>query len=362
MSNNEKHLPEEIAELRNYLQGNEAFGRIRGKCGYLFSRFSSDILDDGMSPSQTVKQYDQFVSDMRIFLRKLAVFKRDNKMEAYRHLEKALVSSNYVLPWETYPVEETSPLTLLMFEPEKTLFMVKWIMNCSWMDLDRYLEDPEKFKQYLGDEEVRKTRRFTARLFEEFPRLEEFSRIRKRRREYEGWELLAAHTEEAISSFADLPDDLYGMSVAMGTFNDHLEVTSRHHTIAKPSEDEEISIGDQFLFAFEGEPGEVLSHFSRDEQERIATWYMEPPRRLLEPSDFDYRDLAHLHIGLHLEGEHEEFQEQYPALSSNSASHGLGAVLLEHKEMKESYNTAGPGQDYFRADPFRMVFTHRSRL
>ena len=69
----------------------------------------------------------------------------------------------------------------------------------------------------------------------------------------------------------------------------------------------------------------LLSYFSRDEQNQVATWQFELPA---------YRQYrARRRFGLHLEDQHELWRTRYPTYASKSCQRGLGAVAMPYHEL-----------------------------
>ena len=112
---------EQLVWLRNYLMGNKTFGSLRA------GRFRKDALSilyevsqgDNWGPMDFCRGWDEHVAEARIMGNKLAQLKRDGWNDAFRELESAL-NGAYVIEGEDIPLEQTTPVTILVFEPELT--------------------------------------------------------------------------------------------------------------------------------------------------------------------------------------------------------------------------------------------------
>lgn len=295
---------QQLAILREKLMGNQAFAVCRGKFDHQVSRLNTELLDSTDSPTSFLIQWDDFFGKARVMSNLLAQFKRDGLTVAQNELEKALKNKGYILPGETVSIEETQPMTVLMLDPERTILMLKWIIEGHWIDLDHYLEwrdgkmKDRGFFQNEPHERVKK-------LFEMFPTLEKHSRVRKARRDYEGQDLRSAYDDTVLKSFSkevqNVLKEADGRCLKYGQFNDHIEM-ERH----------------PFVYVFMAEQSEVLRIFSREEQARIATWQLDVPKLVGN----------NCHIGVHPEGLHEEEQINHPALTSKGCSNFLGVSVI----------------------------------
>jgi hypothetical protein len=104
-----------------------------------------------------------------------------------------------------------------------------------------------------------------------------------------------------------------------GQWNDHIELH-----------------GAKFLFLFDGEQGEALKLFTREQQEQIATWQINIPSAAQ----------GTIYFGLHPEAEQETWRAEYPSLLSHGLNAGMGAVMLTSKPAVQCGMNYGPPQAY----------------
>jgi hypothetical protein len=313
---------EQVNRLKADLAGNQVFGRIRGRVSPFVS-FVSHILEQADSPSDALRMYDDIVSDVRVMANLLAKYRRDGLNIAERELAVSLSDKTYLLPGEDLPIESLVPVTFVMFEPEKTMLMLRWVMNDSWQRLDEYLEG-------------KKVTTLTMELFEAFPSLQQTARERWIRRDYEGWDLLMAHALDVIQKFPSLskldtiqigrPVNLWKrFTVRYGDpyYNDHLEMQKEE---SREVDGQYVKYGRTFLYMFSGDQGEVLSHFTRDEQRSMATWQVYLPENMA-PDRFGTKRLD-IMAGIHPEADHGQYLEELPVYASRGVSHGWGLLVL----------------------------------
>jgi hypothetical protein len=286
---------EQLAKLREKLMGNQVFGRCRGKLGSALELV--DHVENTNSPTEFLNTWDSAVADARVMGNLLATYKRDRWMHAFDALREALYNKAYFFPGETAPLHETSPITILMLDPERTMLMLEWIVKEHWMELNAWLDKKDGTRT-----DVTWLSERTMKLFEMFPTLERRCRDRRRYNFYEGSDLIFAHRDTVVDAFPQIRNiPMKARDFTFGQWNDHIELEAQ-----------------QFLFLYEGDQGDLLANFSREEQERIGTWQFDVPKAL---RFFD--------IGLHPESEHERWQKEFPAFASKGTSHGLGAFITE---------------------------------
>lgn len=267
-----KQVPEsndsqQIAELQDQLRGHQIFGRYRGTYNYTAMNAVGEILGKSESPTEFLRQWDSFAGDMRVIGNLMAVLKRDGKLEALTAFQQALLDPTYTFPGETIPLEKTVPVTLVMFNPKATLSMLLWITQGHWQDLGKFLDD--KWDVYSESR-----RHLTVPLFENFPSLPRAIRASYESMSYTGWNLLYAYQVDVLRGF-EIPEDFHPMYLAWGQYNDHIELAPPGHSaerkIVAPDTEEVKCLG-HFAFWVEGDQASVLSRFTRNQQEKMATW------------------------------------------------------------------------------------------
>ncbi|HLD17546.1 MAG TPA: hypothetical protein VJB99_00540 [Patescibacteria group bacterium] len=309
----------QLAFLRNKLLGNEAFGRQRGQWGGSDYHRPLGVLGrmiaTNPSPTAFCQDWDQFAADSRVMGNLLARFRRDGWKDAEDELMRALQDRAYLLPEETVPLHETAMFTVVVFDFVRTLEMIRWIRCAHWSSLNYYLDElddtweSQKRKSWWMEDVVGRT--LTHRLFEAYPNLLEHTRARRKNGNYEGWDLCQSYQEQVSNRFNligfNLLDIGHALRLAWRTYNDHLE------------------LGNQpFGYICRTDQAEVLSRFSREEQEQIATWSVRLPKVT------DRRDLDGLFIGFHPENVHSVWQKDSP-MTSIGCSNGYGVVLLSRR-------------------------------
>ncbi len=324
----------QVAELQEKLRGHQIFGELRGNAGSLIGSIDQ-ALNQSATPTEFCTNWDSLSAQLRVIGNLMATLKRDGKSEALEALRESLVDPLYVFQGETIPLEKTSPVTLVMFDPKRTLAMLRWILECHWQNLDNYLFNEDFF---LERQKVQ-----TTELFQLFPSLEKASRMRSQLGEYEGWELAYAYQVDVLNKF-NIPAGFDPMSIAWGQYNDHFELSYGlgGTKVRRMSDDEpEIKCLHHFAFLVPVDQKDVLSHFTRQEQGNIATWQF----RVHPESVVNQRE-----VGLHLEPEHADWQGRKRTYASLGVSNGFGAVL----NPPDQYETYEQSQR-LREDPFRVT-------
>jgi hypothetical protein len=316
-----KHVPEgsvQTDSLREELLGNQVFGRVRGKLGVDVIGVVSAMVSQAKSPTEFCRLWDRFTGDVRVMGTKLAQFDRDDWATAQGVLAKALSVSDYMLPGETVPVQATTPVTVIMPDPERTLHMIRWICEGHWKDLDNWLDGKSQGGSLVN------------RLFQLFPALEHTSRERRQQRSYEGWDLCAAFKREVTDKLDILTafPRSRPVTLAYRQFNNHLELNHEHGEEAPTM---------ALAFIVVGEQGKVLSSFDRDTQgTKLASWQLHLPTAMVQKIKLagrrsTYSDDA---MGIngqwfcfHPESEHSQWKIEHPALVSRGVSRGFGVIF-----------------------------------
>jgi hypothetical protein len=342
-----KQVPEErdpigslkqIEQLLERLAGHQVFGRRRGTLNY-FAFKIAEMVEEAETPSQFLKIWDEFSGDMRVLGNMLAQEHRDGNFAACNALVEALANSNYRFPGEAIPVQKTSPLTLVMFEPHKTFAMLNWIMQGRRSDIRRYITEGHKGFQYdphptdspaqiqYGQEYWRLQYQRVAKMFRAYTTLEKvFSSGLSRLYTpvfYPGWELLYSYGAEVLQKYRiGYPNEnpeLLGLQIRWGQYDEDLEPKPQSHSIYTIDE-VEVECTGYFVFLFKGDQAGFLERFDRKQQKKIATWQFHVAPDALE-------DMRNWKVGMHPEPEHAAFQKLNPRMVSASVSKGWGALL-----------------------------------
>lgn len=302
---------EQLKSLREKLVGNKTFGACRGKLSDPFF----GTIENSESSSHFCSVWDNLAPKMRIMGNLLAQYKRDGWLDAYSTLQIALRSESYLIPGETIPLEQTAPFTVIMFEPDKTLTLIRWLLGVHWCELDEYLD---KKDGKVGNWEFHSSG-LTQQLFQELPSLEKHARERRRKCRYEGEDLEKAYDEDVAllapedgKVIEQMLSDLGGKRLYLGRtkmgdpqWNDHIE---------------NIDII-PVAYIFPVEAKKVLKYFSRKKQREIGIWSFNYPKVEID-SEFN------LNIGLHAEEEQSRWRKESPMGVSLNSSCGLGAVIF----------------------------------
>ncbi|MFZ5365147.1 MAG: hypothetical protein ACOZBH_03040 [Patescibacteria group bacterium] len=314
----EKQVPEEqqFEFLRQKLLGNEAFGRVRGTLG-LIPDDELGILGTALaaseSPTNFCQRWDQVSSDLRVFGNMLACFNRDGWEAASRELTRTLLDKTYRLPGETVPLHETEPVTVVVFDFSRTLTMIRWIRCAHWGDLNDYIREINDDRESVavkGDWFERNIpRQLTIQLYESFPDL--FRYIREGSGEYDYLDLVQSYRNHALGDIdtSQLSKIGYFLRLAWQTYNVRFAIAG-------------LCLG----YFCRTDQAEVLSRFSRQQQNRIATWTVRLPRVLLEE-----QKISSLWIGFHPEQVHEDWKNVSNVYASLGCSNGYGVVVMNGK-------------------------------
>lgn len=309
----ENTVPEDqLAILKDRLEGHKVFGRLRGKG----QKHLTSILDASTSPSDFCKKWDQTSADLRVVGNLVAQLRRDGHDRAAEALLNALASKTYYFPGEVAPLEKTNPLTAVIFNFPKALSLLRWIRAAHWMTLNEYLD------VFAGKTLAEKKAKsvdwaLTAKLFDDYPSLSKHSRERRARGDYEGWDLKAAHLEDVMAAFPDhetLLEIGSPMIIEPSTYNDHLEIGYNFCQL-------------RFGYLCTADQAEVLSRFTRKEQESISTWMIRVPGVLREKA----RGMS---VVFYPEANHESFRAERPNMVSLGCAGGYGMCLTTSRAYK----------------------------
>jgi len=239
--------------------------------------------------------------------------------------------------------KKTVPLTLVMFDPKRTMKMIYWIMKAAFhVSLVEFLDGQmEKwdldYSQIFADGLFPSNLyRITKEMFEAFPSLEKavqgYLQIEPSGA-YCGPDLVAAYTLDVLEQFTSLKD--------MNLFPIRLVPQQYYGNV--------YLAGGCFLFAAWSGRDAVMSRFSPELQSQIATWEFHLPKKMLKKVN---KKFWGGYVGLHLEKEHQEWRRQYPSAVSSSVAAGLGAIYDVPYENYTVFNRSLRKKE----EPFRLVF------
>jgi len=120
----------QIAELFSWLEDRvDKFAKVRGRCVSPVA-FADRRIAAGDSPTAVKLAYDRWFSQMRPFIRQLAVLERKGHTHAHEELAQALRYRAFVFTGEEVPVHETIPITVVIPIPQATIALLRsWHEN-----------------------------------------------------------------------------------------------------------------------------------------------------------------------------------------------------------------------------------------
>lgn len=310
---------EQLVWLRNELAGNRTFANLRG--GKFHSTASHFI---GKNPTEFCKAWDDFSAQARVMGNMLARLKRDGWDHAYGELDSALRGA-HIIEGEDVPLDHTTPVTVLMFSPDVTFAMLRWGMS-------HKLEDVLTIKKDLAmsDEGF-------LRLIKGIPvlpeYLEKFDRTKHDNllgQAYSGaiGRKALQRMNEIFGAVRDWADDQLFLRLNRSLSTDHYLL-----------EDNQL-----YGYLFVGkEQGDILSRFSREEQENLATWTIDYPTSCLR--DLMCVPKGKLWIGFHEEVDHSLYAKA-PFFPSRSVLHGMGATLITDNDQLSRFPSNGRKSRY----------------
>jgi hypothetical protein len=324
-----KHVPEGVVSkeqqfdaLLQVLAGNHVFGRTRGQSHLPVGRVLEQMLDQADSPRDFCAMWDQFTGDLRVLGNMLAKHRREGWTFAEEELLAALWHENHVLPGETVPIHETTPITIFMLDPERMLTMIKWRLTGQDDELHAMTEKKECKNPLL------------QKLFDGFPSFEGYLRSMRE----ESLALIAAVYRDVIERFPHYRK-MSGrrLRIDRGENEDRLQPYA--NVLMKLFGAMENVAEYSYGFLVFGEQDDVLRPFSRKQQKQVATWQLHVPSILIEKARAkqeafskewrhgDRMPLSRLQFGFFPEREYAHWVRMYPSLVSSGVSHGLGVIM-----------------------------------
>lgn len=325
-----KQMPEDSLEIKSiedfglYLLGHEDFRDCRGKQDVTIEQLMVNILDQADSPSQARKNWDIQMSKLRVMLYLAAKLKRDGKFEMLEELFRQLTKPDLILPGETKAGEDLRPVTVFMFEPEKTITLLIWMQVAPEEDLYRYALT----KECKCD--------LTPGLFEQFPSLWKYA-VQWRNispKDQAGRALCLAYCDDVLSQFPSkliandgIKLDACGLIPNLPQALPKKVIERYLYWYGEPNSKDSFFAGmlgtiyPSFAFASVADQKEVLSQFTRGQQDKIGVWELALPTKI--------GHMQHQYnIGLHPEGEHGYWSKRWPLFASRSVNHGYGAYFI----------------------------------
>lgn len=282
--------------------GNTDFEDVRGKCGdtFLATTDAAMLTKEGnaQAPSAGVRDLKKFFISFANVRNKIAQLERDGYTLAAHEAREALKYPDYRMLGEISPICGTTPVTLVMLNPELTLWLLEHYQFGGYRkkDLDAW-NTPEAIRDAL---------------FYEFYQ-----------HSYE-WAAIASST--VCASLAVRGDEL--LKRILGQRSSERAASKPTITYLKMSvrlpdapKNKNLAFDSSyFAIACPASKHNILRCFTKQEQRRIALWEFHLPRTYAQWEEKE------LHFGLHQQGEHEYWMRKYAPLCSLNRTHGYGAI------------------------------------
>ena len=124
-----KSRQEQLAQLLLMLTGHQKFGKHRGKLDISVADKLSSIATSDISWAQKKKQAQEIFGDWMVLLRIMAKLFEDGNTDAFDEFLKALRLPDYLLPGEIIPVDQTEPVTFILFDADEMLEFLKKVLQ-----------------------------------------------------------------------------------------------------------------------------------------------------------------------------------------------------------------------------------------
>lgn len=294
---------QQLELLFQKLAGNKSFRSLRGR----FTENPGSLLSKTSSPSETLRYWDGLSKDIRVMLNLLAKFKRNGWTVAYSELLSAL-NSSHVIEGEIIPVEDTTPMTAVIFDAGIALSLADWALTHT-------LED---YKQFVLHRKDASRDPVLGNLHSALPTLEK---------------IMAGWQESNFNQFWRGSTLLSGQAPLFEEWKNILKpkFDFYHRTFLRLDPcGQEYVLACRYAFGIllqNVRSKELLEMVPRSKQERLGMWHFDVPTMLL-PQMTGGGDSSHFSFCLHPEEEHPRWSKMYPALISKNIQHGKGAVLL----------------------------------
>ncbi len=339
--------------LLEKMAGNDVFKRQRGKLGASVLDVLLELIKTSTSRSEFRKRFDDLHGDLRVLGNWLAKYHLDGWEHAFEALVPSLREISILLPKEIVSLDETIPITVIMFEPEKTIMLLKFLTACNNPLLVYQYAEMYMQRKALFDQPIEVQEDFPDILMPVITALNTWHQI------LEAFPTLRkACFDDQVIDFNPDPDDLNARPV--DDLQKAIEKAYQHDILDKFDIQERIRDGSlypiresgqsrfhpapgifdsttrkydlriQCMIGWDAEPKQLLKFYTRKQQKRMAVWHIDLPGIL--------KGLG-LVLGVHEEGVHLVWQKEYPAICSKGVSHGLGAITLmsDKKRLVEKY-------------------------
>lgn len=308
----EKNTVEVLAEqqlqkLRERLLGHKVFG----KCRRSFHCFPYDqFIREGKSPAGALRMFEQWAARQRVMLKMLAELKRDGHNVAFEELKEAL-TSDHVITGEDVPLEQTEPGVLIMFDPEKTLLLIRWLYSSRLIDAHNWVT-----KGKIPEDRGR-CGSLTPHLLEAFPKLA--AQFREPPVTHPSCPTREVHPriKDAFKRLRN--DNSWDDVLCMFPDCDFTDLWYSVNAVA--------------IFVRNTTQDKIKKLFTRDEQATMVMWRFNYPKSFKHKLKVAWGHNSDLWIGLHEECEHQVWRRRWPAFASASTASQLGAVIVDKKMM-----------------------------
>jgi hypothetical protein len=323
---------EQLQSLRTYLATSEPFRHCRGKFGNDWTGTGMFREFEDASPTAILDQFDWRSSQIRVLMNHLAKLRRDGQLVAFEELSRALIDRSFVITGEELPLDKRHFGVLLMYSPERMLDFIRWLKLVSPQIVDLQLGYPGSHVEEFIKRGLRKDRpgfkEWTLSILEQHPEIRS------------GLEAFYERFPSGLRSECDrgrfLPDRI--LSDYLKEFpkdEASRDKLCRAGRWLRPEEDNRYTntdvLGNWAVACFfpQMTQQEVLSLVKRERQHQVATWQFHYPAHMM---NFDGYTAS---IGLFPEKELGHFSAMWPSFVSTSLSHGMGAVIMEHRHQMD---------------------------
>lgn len=329
---------EQLAWLREHLAGSRAFADCRGKFGHTVEYLVSHMAKGDSSTDDYEQRLRVRLGSVRVMAVLIQRLFRRGWNVAFSELMSALENECYVLTGEIVPIERIIPVTFVMYEPDKTLAMLRWMFTHPLSDLD-----------CLGHMDVRPALlQKVSKLLMLFPVLDNYAFSRRKNDLPVGMELYLSHKEEVLDRFT-IPQ----RAIPMGLNWDYQQPMMK--TMLRYERQSNQGMTHPFAFLFRGwDQRRVLELYPREVQDHIATWQFHLP------VVFKDIDTTHILVGLHCEDEHQKWLKCHPTYASKGVAQGMGGLVIPLRCPTERYEEYAPDPKQYLAYGFRRFILKRS--
>ncbi len=333
----EKILPEmklnadeQLTMLREYLSTSEPFRHCRGKLGgdWLGIGILADpqlnAPEKPFSPTKVLDTLKWRTGQARVLINYLAKLRRDGHDVAYQELRFALAEERFVITGEELPLDKRQPGALLMYQPKRTLDLIRWLQLLNPIAIDNHLGKltyPYDIK--LLEDGIEKPRMslkwLTEKVMADNPSIQEGlekfydSGMRNHRGNFLPSSIVWGEGNKSDSWISPTK----GSSAVLC---DPLWLRVANRGLSGSSGDILGNWGVACFFPGKTQ-AEILGAIPRDRQSEVAVWQFNYPLFVNNPTH-GYS------IGLFPESEHETFRKSLPTYTSSTITNGFGAVIL----------------------------------